>query len=73
MVFCVEKIGMDLSHDSTKHFDPLLIVRGPILKKNQKEETTLSRLTFKRSFELRLELFLYLFKSLPDTIRGREN
>jgi hypothetical protein len=22
--FCVEKIGMDLSHESTKHFDPLL-------------------------------------------------
>jgi hypothetical protein len=69
MVFCVEKIEMDLSHDSTKHFDPLLIVRGPILNINRKEETTLSRFTFERSFELRLELFLSLFKSWPDTIR----
>jgi hypothetical protein len=57
----VEKIGMDLSHESTKHFDALLIVRGTILKKNRKEETTLSRFAFEHSFELCLELFLSLF------------
>jgi hypothetical protein len=39
----VENIGMDLSHESTKNFDPLLIVWGPILKKNQKGKTTLPR------------------------------
>jgi hypothetical protein len=59
----MEKIVMDLSHESTKNFDPLLIVRGPILKKNRKGETTLSRFAFESSFELRLELFLSLFTS----------
>jgi hypothetical protein len=63
VIFLWKKIVMDLSHDSTKNFDPLLIVRGPILKKNQKEETTLSRFAFEHSFELRLELFLSLFTS----------
>jgi hypothetical protein len=63
VIFLWKKIVMDLSHESTKNFDPLLIVRGPILKKTRKEETTLSRFAFERSFKLRLELFLSLFTS----------
>jgi hypothetical protein len=52
--------GKDLSHESTINFDPLLIVRGPILKKNRKGKTTLSR-----SSELNFD---FIFRSLPNFV-----
>jgi hypothetical protein len=60
VAFVWELRGKDLSHESTKNFDPILIVRGPILKKNRKGKTTLSR-----SPELHFEL---IFRALPNSV-----
>jgi hypothetical protein len=54
----VEKRGMDLSHESIKNFDPLLIVRDPYTKQQRNEK---GRTTVSHSSELRLQVFFSFF------------
>jgi hypothetical protein len=41
VAFLWKRMGMDLSHESTKNFDPLLIVRDPYTQEQKPEKEEL--------------------------------
>jgi hypothetical protein len=41
VAFLWKRMGMDLSHESTKNFDPLLIVRDPYTQEQEPEKEEL--------------------------------
>jgi hypothetical protein len=58
VAFLWKRMRMDLSHESTKNFDPLLIVRDPY---TQEQKTGKRRTIVMRSSGLRLQVFLTPF------------
>jgi hypothetical protein len=70
--FLWKRIKMDLSHESTKNFDPLLIVRDPYTQQQNRKKKNYRVALFRTPSSSLFNSFS-LFALWADTIRGREN